>query len=244
MPSRWLADDGPQFLAEPRAGQRRVDRGVPRGPVLQHVLEQLGEVEHLHPVVPQGVGELIVLVLRPVHPGDPVQQQPVLAAGGHPPQLRSRTVDEDGAKAADLTVHTMGVRHDPPSSSRAPRGRALGGSITTSVADYASLRKDHWTVSAGPEATRRRAAAAGRARRGQARPTRGAACVGPHSPARAQMLHDGQPAAAQGGQGRPGRLRPGGAAPVAHHHLQAGGLSTQAARTRASAAGGRAGSRC
>jgi hypothetical protein len=53
-------------------------------------------------------------------------------------------VNENGAQPAGLAVRTMGVAHDPPARPVAPRTRmTLGGSITTSVADYASSGNDH-----------------------------------------------------------------------------------------------------
>ena len=108
------ADHRAQVVAEPRAGQHGGDGRGPGAGVLQHLLEQLGEIQHLHPVVPEYLAEPVVLLLGPVHPGQPVEEHAVPAVPGYPPQLRSRPVQQDGPEPADFAVRAKAVRHDSP----------------------------------------------------------------------------------------------------------------------------------
>ena len=162
----------------------------------------------------------------PGHPGQPVEQEPAAAARGDPFQLGARTVNENGAQPAGLAVRAMGVAHRfPPPVPPRPRARmTLGGSITTSVADYASSVNDHWTCSLrrdGHPGARR--VCPGRA----APPRRGPCCASaarliracrerPRLSRRAAAARPG-PAVAGGGHDRPH-----GGAPLVRAHSPAG----------------------
>ena len=95
-----FADYAAEFVAEPAVIERRADRGVAGGGILERVLQQFGDVEHLDTVVPEDLGERIVLLLGPGHPGQPVEQEAAAAARGDPLQLGARTMDENGAQPA------------------------------------------------------------------------------------------------------------------------------------------------
>ena len=69
-----------QLVAEHDRAERGRDRLLPGRRVFQHVLEQLGQVENLHAMVPQGLREDVVLLLSPGRPGQPANSScPVLA---------------------------------------------------------------------------------------------------------------------------------------------------------------------
>ena len=70
--------------------------------------------EHFHAMIPEGLAEAVVLLLGPVDPGQPVEQEPVAAARGQPPQLGTGAVDQDGPQPANFTVHPVRVRHKYP----------------------------------------------------------------------------------------------------------------------------------
>jgi hypothetical protein len=113
------ADGSAEIIAEPAVVQGRGDRGAAGGCILQRVLQELGDVEHLDAVVPEDLRELIVLLLGTGHPGQPVEQEAAAAARGNPFQLRTRTVNKNGTQPAGLAVRTMGVAHNSPRPSPA-----------------------------------------------------------------------------------------------------------------------------
>ena len=86
-----------QGVAEVQALQGQGDRpaaGLLRG---QGLGEQLDQVEHLDVAVAQHLREGVVLLLRPVDPGDAVEEQPVVVARGQPLQLGPRPVQQHRA---------------------------------------------------------------------------------------------------------------------------------------------------
>jgi hypothetical protein len=106
-----------QPLAQPRAQrgpdrlqrQRRVEQLLRRGRRLrQRLLEQLANVEHLHPALAQRRGERVVLGLRPRDPRHPVEQQLVVVARRQPQQLAAGTVQHDGRERPDLAGDAVG----------------------------------------------------------------------------------------------------------------------------------------
>ena len=63
-----VADGAAEIVAERPVVQRRADRGVPGGCVFERVLQQFGDVEHLDTVVPENLGERVVLLLGAATP--------------------------------------------------------------------------------------------------------------------------------------------------------------------------------
>ena len=115
-----VPDGRAEIVAEPAVIQGRADRGLAGGRVLERVLQQFGDVEHLDAVVAEDLRERVVLLLGAGHPGQPVEQEAAAAAGRDTFQLGARTVNEYGAQPAGLTVRAMGVTHDSPRPSPAP----------------------------------------------------------------------------------------------------------------------------
>ena len=93
-----------QGRAQPRVVDRGADELGPRGGEAQDLGEQLVQVEDLDAALGQGCGERVVLLLRPVHPRDAVEEQLVVVPGGESPQLRPGAMQQDGAQPADLAA--------------------------------------------------------------------------------------------------------------------------------------------
>jgi hypothetical protein len=102
-----------QLVADQDRAERGHDRLLPGRGVLQHVLEQLGQVQDLHAVVPQDLREDVVLLLGPRGPGQAREEQLPGLARQHPFQLGSRPVHDDRPESAHLTVHPAEPRHRP-----------------------------------------------------------------------------------------------------------------------------------
>ena len=77
----------------------RVRAGVLAG---QGLDEQVGQVEHLDAAAAQRLGERVVLLLRPAHPRDAVEEQLVVVARGQPLELGTGPVQHHRAQPADL----------------------------------------------------------------------------------------------------------------------------------------------
>ena len=110
------ADDRTQRGPEPRVLQHRGDGRLPGVLVGQRLLQQLAEVEHLDAVVAQRLREPVVLLLGPVHPRDPVEQQLVVVPRGQPLELGARAVQQDRTEPAHLAVDV--ARHAATLSTR------------------------------------------------------------------------------------------------------------------------------
>ena len=117
---QMVPDGRAEIVAEPAVIQGRADRGLAGGRVLERVLQQFRDVEHLDAVVAEDLRERVVLLLGAGHPGQPVEQDAAAAAGRDAFQLGARTVDEYGAQPAGLTVRAMGVTQILPAVLRAP----------------------------------------------------------------------------------------------------------------------------
>ena len=82
---------GPQVAAhgvtEPEAGRDVVDGLLACRRLCQRLDEQLDEVEHLDVAVAQRLRERVVLVLGSADPGDAVEEQAVVVAGGQSLEL-------------------------------------------------------------------------------------------------------------------------------------------------------------
>jgi len=92
-----------------------------RARVGECLLQQLAEVEHLDAVVAQRLREPVVLLLGPVHPGDPVEQQLVVVPRGQPLELGARAVQQDRTEPAHLAVDV--ARHAATLSTRGAEDR-------------------------------------------------------------------------------------------------------------------------
>ena len=96
-------------MVSPRSRSRSASSMASRARVLlcEGLGEQVGQVEHLDVAAAQLVGEGVVLVLRPGHPGDAVEEQLVVVARGQPLQLRAGPVQHHRAQPADLAVRVV-----------------------------------------------------------------------------------------------------------------------------------------
>jgi hypothetical protein len=112
---REIGQVGGRGAPEGGAQPRVVDGGGDQLAAGRGVGEDLGQqpvqVQHLHTAGGELGGEGVVLLLRPVDPRDPVEQQLVVVPGGQPAQLRTRPVQQNRAQPA----HLAGGAH--------PRGR-------------------------------------------------------------------------------------------------------------------------
>ena len=175
----------------------RLAQGVVHGvePGLRHgqrLAQQVGQVQHLDAPAGQRRGERVVLVLRPVHPRDAVEQQPVVVARGQPAQLRPRPVQHDRAQASYFTVRSSmrrpylcGVRSGscrsgtrlrrvsarPLVRCRGHPGQGRGGAIAATVR-AAAQHPERRPRRRGGRRQQRRHLAVARERRGGRRPAR------------------------------------------------------------------------
>jgi hypothetical protein len=113
-------------VAEPRIVQHSGGQRLPRGRHGQRLIQEFAQVEHLDAVPAQGVREGVVLLLRPAHPGDAVEQQGVVVAGGQPRELGTRPVQHDRGEPADFAVDVVG--HGSSLGARGGSGAVAGRS--------------------------------------------------------------------------------------------------------------------
>ena len=74
--------------------------------------QQLGQQQYFNSAGTQQCGEGVVLLLRPGHPGQPVEEQRVVVAGGEPLQLGAGPVQDDRTQRADFGVNAKtGLGH-------------------------------------------------------------------------------------------------------------------------------------
>ena len=66
--------------------------------------EQVREQQYLDAPGPEQRGESVVLLLRAGHPGQSVEEQRIVVAGGEPLQFDTGPVQDDRPQAADLGV--------------------------------------------------------------------------------------------------------------------------------------------
>ena len=96
-----------------RSGRRALSSNWSRASGdVEHLGEQLVQVEHLDAVVAQRRGELVVLLLRAVEPRHAVEQEVVVVAGRESPQLGPGAVQDDRPQPPDLAPHPVPVLHD------------------------------------------------------------------------------------------------------------------------------------
>ena len=104
---------GGQLVPEQDRPERGRDRLLPGRRVFQHVLEQLGQVQDLHAVIPQYLREDVVLLLGARGPGQAGEEQLPGMTRQHAFQLGSRPVHDDRPEPAHLAVHPAEPRHCP-----------------------------------------------------------------------------------------------------------------------------------
>ena len=109
-----LAQRGRERRADQVGAQRAVEQLAARLGDVEHLGEQLVQVEHLDVVRAQRVGELVVLLLRALEPRHAVEQQVVVVARGQPPQLRPGAVQDDRPQPPDLAPDAVLVLTDAP----------------------------------------------------------------------------------------------------------------------------------
>ena len=101
----WDTAAAPTVVATQRGGAQCVE-----GAERHHVVGSEHAVDA--GVLAQQRGEGVVLILGARHPGQAVEEQGVVVAGGQSLQFRARPVQDDGAQRADLGVGAQhGVRH-------------------------------------------------------------------------------------------------------------------------------------
>jgi hypothetical protein len=107
-----LAQRRDERRADQVGPQRAVEQLAARLGDVEHLGQQLVQVEHLDAVRAQRLRELVVLLLRAVEPRHAVEQQVVVVARRQPPQLRPRAVQDDRTQPPDLASDTVLVARD------------------------------------------------------------------------------------------------------------------------------------
>ena len=64
--------------------------------------QQIAEIQHLDSATGERLGETVVLLLRTVDPGQPIEKQGIVIAGRQPPQLVARTMQQHRTQPANL----------------------------------------------------------------------------------------------------------------------------------------------
>ena len=109
----------PQRLHEPRAEElRRADAVQDEGPargLRQRLRQELPEVVHLDAMIPQRLGERVVLFLRFLGPHHVVEQHLADVLRGQPGQLESGTMHDGLAELANLGLHVEAHGRSRPS---------------------------------------------------------------------------------------------------------------------------------
>ena len=72
--------------------------------MLERLGQQLGQQQHLHAAGTQQVDELVVFLLRPRHPGQPVEEQLVVVAWVEAAQLSAGPVQDGYPQRSDLGI--------------------------------------------------------------------------------------------------------------------------------------------
>ena len=85
--------------------------GAGAGDLVEHLGDEVLEVEDLHALVPQDLGEGVVLLLRDLQERDVVEQEPLELVGRQVEELVAGTVQADLPELADLGRHVQTFRH-------------------------------------------------------------------------------------------------------------------------------------
>lgn len=86
------------------------------GVVLERLGEQVGQVQHLDALLPEGVGEDVMLLPRPLHPEHVVEQEAAHVRRCQPLELEAGPVQEHAVQLADFRRHGRGGDHGAISS--------------------------------------------------------------------------------------------------------------------------------
>ena len=113
-----LGDAAPKLVAEALVGERVLDDGSRAAGTREGLGEQVAQDEHLDAVPAQRLGELVVLLLSPLDPGNAVEEQVGGVARRQPGQLGAGPVQHDRTQPADLAVGAV---------------RTLVGSVTSAA---------------------------------------------------------------------------------------------------------------
>jgi len=108
-----LAQDGGEGRADDGRRDHRVHDLGAGGGVLERLDQQVGEVQDLDAAVLERRRERVVLLLRPRHPRQAVEEQVGVVAGGQALELRTGPVQQDGPERTDLAgdpVHGRTLR--------------------------------------------------------------------------------------------------------------------------------------
>jgi hypothetical protein len=85
-----------ELITQARIGHCQPDRLVPGWLVLETVLEQLGEVEHLRSVSPELLAQDVVFLPGLAHPWQVAEQEPAGMSRGHSLEFGARSVYQYG----------------------------------------------------------------------------------------------------------------------------------------------------
>src|SRR5215472_19308870 len=96
-----------ELLAEPRVLKHRLDCLQPGCRVLQSVLQQLGQIQHLDTLRSQGTGERVMFLLRALGPWQRSEQHPASALRCDSSKFRPRPVNQHSSQPSDLTVYPV-----------------------------------------------------------------------------------------------------------------------------------------
>ena len=92
-------------------GDAAVEHELPRLRIVERRCQQVVQVQHLDPALLHLQHEVVVVLLRLVHPDDVVEQKVVAVAGSEALVRQRRPANQDGPQLADFRMHAD-FRHD------------------------------------------------------------------------------------------------------------------------------------
>ena len=100
------------LAADARLGDVLVgELGAGAGDLVEHLRDEVLEIEDLDALVPQDLGEGVVLLLCDLQERDVVEQEPLELVGRQVEELVAGTVQADLPELADLGRHVQTFRH-------------------------------------------------------------------------------------------------------------------------------------
>ena len=100
--------------------------------ILERLREEVLEEEDLDPALGERVGEGIVLLPRPLHPEDVVEEKVVLVPRREAPKLEVGTVEDDPPQRPDLRAHVEARGLLCTGASGHGRAPTIGGAVNGS----------------------------------------------------------------------------------------------------------------